>query len=137
MKIQFKGVVCAVTQPTQVQGKNGAITKCQMFVAPTMFDPNTGEPAYGDFSNALNIDVMDKHINDLAALRINERVTITADLRGRSSQQQDGTIKGFLSLSLLRVQSDEPQQQAAPQAQQQQPMGGGGQFGGGFSGFGQ
>lgn len=99
-----------------------------MFVATTMFDPNTGDPACGDFSNALNIDVMDK--------RINERVTITADLRGRSSQQQDGTIKGFLSLSLLRVQSDEPQQ-AAPQAQQQQPMGGGGKFGVGFSGFGQ
>ena len=136
MKMTFKGVVCAVTQPTQVQGKNGVITKCQMFVAPTMFNPTTGDPVYGDFSTALNIDVMDKRINDLAALRINERVTITADLRGRSSQQPDGTIKGFLSLSLISVQSDEPKQQAAPQAQQQ-PMGGGGQFGGGFSGFGQ
>lgn len=117
MYFPFKGVVHAMTAVQQINGKNGVMNKCTIFVAPTMFNPNTGEPTFGTFEQSLPVEVLgDEKINEVQQLVQGQAVSIVADLRGRSNfDQNDQSLRGFLSLSLVRCTPETPQVQPVQQ----------------------
>lgn len=113
-----------MTQAVQITAKSGkVVTKSTLFVAPTMFDPNTGEPTMVEFADAFPVECLDERINDAAQFVQGANVMVSAALNGRCKvSPQDGTATGFLSLRLISISPDgvqpmpQPQTQAQPQA---------------------
>lgn len=129
MVVKFKGQVCGMTSAMQIATKSGkVVTKSTLFVAPTKFDPNTGEPTAGEFADAFPVECLDERINEAAQFQPGASVMVSAALAGRSSLAPDGTAKGFLTLRLMSITADGVQpmpQQYQPQAAPQQCQQGG------------
>ena len=115
--MKFKGTFYVMSQPQQIQGRDGIITKATIYVAPTLYD-TFGEPTVGNFEQSFPIEVLDAQlIQQLQGLPQGLQVEVNVSLRGRTKQQEDGSIKGFLSMTLQRIAFDNPQ--GVQQAQQQ------------------
>ena len=132
MKIKFRGILSALSETQAIQGRTGVMNKATAYIVPMQFDPNNGDPTYGQFADALPVDCMNEAINQVANLAAGTEVVVNAFLSGRTQTQPDNTIKSFLSLRLIGlqpVQSQQPAEQVAEQqptpqpAQQQQPAG--------------
>lgn len=107
-----------MTPVQQIQGRTRVVNKSTLFIAPTIFDRNTGEPTYGTIDEAMPIECLDDAINLAMSVPIGTPVLVNVAIVSRTQPQQDGTRKGFVSLKLLSL---EPEQQAQG-AQMQQPV---------------
>jgi len=118
MTIKFKGVTCEMTPVQQIQGRTRVVNKATLFIAPTIFDRNTGEPTYGTIDEAYPIECLDDAINLALSVPIGTPVLANVAIVCRTQPQQDGTRKGFVSLKLIGLEPEQQVQQPVQGAQQ-------------------
>lgn len=126
MSNQIIGRMASISQPVQMQPKNGGnpFTKRDVLLDATTYNTYTGEPV----ENIIPLEFYGDRCADLDRFRTGDMVCISFALQGRSWTNRDGELKRMVSVRPYKIEpygrpqqqpAQQPVQQAAPQPQQQ------------------
>lgn len=130
MANQITGRIIEIGQTVQMPSKTGgnSFTKREFLLDATTYDPYTGERS--EYENILPLELSGDKCAELDRHKIDDAVTVSFALQGRSWTNQDGELKRMASIRCYKIegrggvsqsQQTTSVQQPAPQPTYQQP----------------
>ena len=104
MANKITGRILEIGQTVQIPSKNGgtSFTKREFLLDATTYDPYTGERS--EYENILPLEFSGDKCAELDRHKIDDAVTVSFALQGRSWTNQDGELKRMASIRCYKIE---------------------------------
>lgn len=121
MANQITGRIVEIGQTVQIPSKTGgnSFTKREFVLDATTYDPYTGERS--EYENILPLEFSGDKCSELDRYNIDDVVTVSFVLQGRSWTNQDGELKRMASIRCYKIEARGGVSQSSQAAPVQQP----------------
>lgn len=104
MANQITGRIIEIGQTVQMPSKTGgnSFTKREFLLDATTYDPYTGERS--EYENILPLELSGDKCAELDRHKIDDAVTVSFALQGRSWTNQDGELKRMASIRCYKIE---------------------------------
>lgn len=104
MANQITGRIIEIGQTVQIPSKNGgsSFTKREFILDATTYDPYTGERS--EYENIIPLEFSGDKCTELDRFNLDDVVTVSFVLQGRSWTNQDGELKRMASIRCYKIE---------------------------------
>lgn len=122
MANQITGRIIQIEQTVQIESKNGGspFVKREFLLDATTYDPYTGERS--EYENIVPLEFFGDKCGELDRFQIDDVVTVSFFLQGRSWTNQDGELKRMVSIRCHKIEARGGVPQSTSSQSVQQPM---------------
>lgn len=122
MANQITGRIIEISPTVQIPSKNGGTSfiKREFLLDATTYDPYTGER--NEYENILPLEFSGDKCVELDRFKIDDVVTVSFFLQGRSWTNQDGEFKRMVSIRCHKIEARGGVSQSTSSQSVQQPM---------------
>lgn len=122
MANQITGRIAEICQTVQIESKNGGspFVKREFLLDATTYDPYTGERS--EYENIVPLEFFGDKCVELDRFKIDDVVTVSFFLQGRSWTNQDGELKRMVSIRCHKIEARGGVPQSTSSQSVQQPV---------------